>query len=184
MQWGIGEKKTDPIKIAMNLKGQPRTIRYQYYRALGTGQQVTTMFIKPAVFFRHHQIPNHHREGLVRTLFALAQQGYCRSIACIADNVEAPDPLDGKDLPPLYPLCYLLQGVLCGDFLAVGSGQRQLWPTDRAGGGLGMKTAISWIPVLLLTVITQGRRRQGGCRAIIRQITDNGIAGATIGAVV
>ena len=128
------------------------------------------------------RIGHHHRQRLLLAPLARSQAGHRRSIAGIAREVKAAQPLHGHDLascqgPARTPQRLVPTGHPC----AVRRQQGQLRAADGAGVGLGVKAAVARVLVLASAVRAQREARHGGARAIVRHALGDGEAGAAAG---
>ena len=117
------------------------------------------------------EIAGHQGEGLLAAAFAIAQAFDGGIAGGIAGEVEAAQSLDRDDLSVAQAL------LRFGDF------RRKGGSAGRAGVGLGVKAPVARIVVLRLASRAQAEGAHGGLGAVIRDVLDDGVARAAVGAV-
>jgi hypothetical protein len=145
---------------------------------------------QPAVPAHLFQACHHDGEGFGRPALALAQERHRLRVGGVAGQVESPQPLDGQDAAGQQELlCGGQDGLgvrmvgAGGDGPAGGVRQPDMRAADRAGIGLGVKAPVRRVIIFPLAVRAHGEDAHGGVGPVVRDVGDDGEAGAAVGAV-
>ncbi len=122
------------------------------------------------------------------TVFAIAQGLHRRFVGGIAGQVEAAQPFDRHNLPPLQQrgdrIGLVHGGKIQKRYMApVGSFNPHPRPAGRTGDRLGMEAAIARIVIILGTGWAQGKPSHAGLGAIVGQTANHTQPRAAMGTV-
>lgn len=124
------------------------------------------------------EIADHEGEGLIAAGLALAETVDGGVVEGMAGEVEATEAADGADLA----LGEALEGE--GERVTWSGGvELELGTALGAGDGLGVEAAVGGVVVFGLTGGAKGEWGEGGGGAIVRELADDRVAGAAVGAV-
>ena len=124
------------------------------------------------------QVPGHNGKGLGIPVLAFPQCFYCLYISSIGGQVKTAQALYRHNFAIFEQVYYwniYLPAILID--------QCSIRSANRAGIGLGMKTAMQRVLIFLLTLRAHGKRGHGSFSPVIWYIFNNGKAGTTISTV-
>ena len=130
------------------------------------------------------RLPTMTAKALSGRPFRLRRSATAAALVASQANWYPPRPLIATICPAMSRSAAPLQRSIPDRKLRpIAIGERHLRPADRAGIGLGVESAVTWIIVLGLTLRAhvKARHRRGG--AIVGYARDDGKARATVGAV-
>src|SRR6202043_257838 len=119
----------------------------------------------------HFERWHHQRERFLLTMLALAKTRHGIGIASVDEKLESSDAFERNNFS-------LQKG-----FDRIFDGAVELRPAHRAGIGLRVEAAVLWVLVFLATHRTQCELLHRGVRPVVRNVDNDRVAWAAIGAV-
>lgn len=132
---------------------------------------------------RRHRVGDHHREGLLLALLAVAQPRHRLGITRVTGEMEAAQALDGDDLAAQHARHRSGNRVYARHRHALRIEQHQAGAAIRTGVGLGVEAAMLRRLVLAQTGRALRERRHAGGGAVVGQRARQRVARAALGAV-
>ena len=130
-------------------------------------------------------VRHHDGEWLLAAMLAGAKSDDGGLVAGVAGELVAAEGLDGGDFSGEEALGYVGEdgaGVCCGD-AGDGRGEGELRAADGACVGLRVEAAVYGVLIFAAAGGTHGEAGHGGEGAVVRNVKNDAVAGAAVGAV-
>jgi hypothetical protein len=180
----IGEHHAKGLLKRRNAWGNGRTLFpvEEDNGSLRAAQESLLLGIDVTMCFHFFHVTTHDRKGLVLSKLSGSQSGDGTRVFCIADQMKTPDPFDGHDRAFHEEVKGPVHGISRKGF-SPSIHQSQGGPTSGAGIGLGVKSTVDRVFILLTADRAQGEGSHGRLVTIIGNVFDDSESRSTVSAV-
>jgi hypothetical protein len=184
MKRGIGEHHAKGLLKRRNARGNGRALFSveEDNGSLRAAQEPLLLVMDVTMRSHFFHVTTHDGKGLVLSELSRSQRRDGAMVFRMADQMKTPDPFDGHD----RALCQKRKGSsqsISRKGFSLSLQQSQGRPTSGAGIGLGVKSTVDRVFILLTADRTQGEGSHGRLVTIIGNVFDDGESRSTVSAV-